>query len=105
MQKRRTRDLPLVLSFGMKCEVEMGGKSFANSSIVKQHSKQLKKLLFTDAAGAHAQQAKLDTLFKKPLSARLPKQLNSTASTPSATNGSAAKTFAAKSATKHSGGK
>ncbi len=77
LQKRRVQDLPLPLNLALRAELEYSSKEFANSGIVKQYEKSLKKLLFADKASRMARDAHIESLFKEPLSAR--KQKASTA--------------------------
>lgn len=69
--KRKVQELPMPISLAIRAEIEYGGGKFANGRVAKQFEKNLKKVLYTDEAGKLALAAKMDSLFKEPISTKI----------------------------------
>ncbi|MBC2732018.1 NACHT domain-containing protein [Thiobacillus sp.] len=63
----KTEDLPLPLSLGIRCEIEVSKKNFSNNQLIKGHEKRLRKLLTTDKMDKLSSQKTIDDLFEKPI--------------------------------------
>jgi hypothetical protein len=64
-------NLPIQISFALKCEMSYMGKAFAHSKPVKDFEKKLKKMLQIDSEGKLAQDSRMKLLFLEPISTKI----------------------------------
>lgn len=63
-------DLPIQISFALKCEMSYMSKAFAHSKPVKEFEKKLKKMLQIGSDGKLAQDSRMKLLFHEPISTK-----------------------------------
>ena len=63
-------DLPIKISFALKCEMSYMGKAFSHSKPVKEFEKKLKKVLKIGSEGRLAQNSRIKLLFHEPISTK-----------------------------------
>lgn len=71
LKSKKPKDLPLAINLAMRAEINHSTKQFANSSIVKSYEKSLKKILYISTENKISSAAKMDSLFKEPLSKKI----------------------------------
>lgn len=70
LDKNSATDLPIQISFALKCEMSYMGKTFAHSKAVKEFEKRLKKVLQIGGDGKLAQDSRMKLLFHEPISTK-----------------------------------
>lgn len=63
-------DLPIQISFALKCEMSYMDKAFVHSKPVKEFEKKLKKMLQIGSDGKLAQDSRMKLLFHEPISTK-----------------------------------
>lgn len=70
MKNKGAKNMPLPINLAMRAEIEHGTKEFGHSAVVKGYEKALKKLLYVQPEDKLQRAAKIEALFKEPLTTK-----------------------------------